>query len=132
MLGLSFLCILMLFAYGKPDWRPILVGYLGLLLQGGCLLAIGAFVSTCTKNQIVAGVATFAICLLLWILDWMSAFDTSVTMRVIAYLSVLGHFDSFSKGRAGYQGRHLLSVCDFRGIVSDGALDGVAAVEGVI
>ena len=98
MLVLSFICVAMLFAYGKPDWRPMLVGYLGLLLQGGCLLAIGAFVSTCTKNQIVAGVATFAICLLLWILDWMSAFDTSAAMRVVAYLSVLGHFDSFSKG----------------------------------
>ncbi len=47
-----------------------MVGYLGLLLQGGCLLAIGTFISTCTKNQIVAGVAGFAVCLLLWVLDW--------------------------------------------------------------
>ena len=56
MLGISALSMLMLFAYGKPDWKPILVGYLGLLLQGGALLAIGTFISNCTKNQIVAGV----------------------------------------------------------------------------
>jgi ABC-2 type transport system permease protein len=98
MLGLSALSVVMLFAYGKPDWKPLLVGYLGLLLQGGCLLAIGTFVSTCTRNQIVAGVAGFAICLLLWVLDWVSSFETSVTSRVISYLSVLQHFDSFSKG----------------------------------
>jgi ABC-2 type transport system permease protein len=98
MLGLSALSIVILFAYGKPDWRPILVGYLGLLLQGGCLLAIGTFISTCTRNQIVAGVASFAICLLLWVLDWVSSFGSTVTDRVLAYLSVLGHFDSFSKG----------------------------------
>jgi len=98
MLGLSALSIVILFAYGKPDWRPILVGYLGLLLQGGCLLAIGTFISTCTRNQIVAGVAGFAICLLLWVLDWLSSFGSTVTDRVLAYLSVLGHFDSFSKG----------------------------------
>ena len=46
----------------------------------------------------MAGVAGFAICLLLWVLDWVSSFETSVTSRVISYLSVLQHFDSFSKG----------------------------------
>jgi len=76
----------------------MLVGYLGLALQGGCLLAIGTFISTCTKNQIVAGVATFGICLLLWVLEWVSSFNTSVTGQIISYLSVLGHFDSFAKG----------------------------------
>ena len=25
----------MLFAYGKPDLKPVLIGYLGLILQGG-------------------------------------------------------------------------------------------------
>jgi len=49
-----------LFAYGKPDWRPILIGYLGLLLQAGALLAIGAFISTLTKNQIIAAALTFS------------------------------------------------------------------------
>jgi ABC-2 type transport system permease protein len=98
MLGISVLSMALLFAYGQPDWKPILVGYLGLLLLGGALLSIGTFISTCTKNQIVAGVAGFAICLLLWVLDWASSFETSVTARVISYLSVLQHFDSFSKG----------------------------------
>jgi ABC-2 type transport system permease protein len=98
MLGISALSLAVLFVYGQPDWKPILVGYLGLLLLGGALLAIGEFISTCTKNQIVAGVATFAICLLLWVLDWASSFGTTVTDKVISYLSVLQHFDSFSKG----------------------------------
>ncbi|MEO7143990.1 MAG: ABC transporter permease subunit [Bryobacteraceae bacterium] len=97
-LGLSALNILMLFAYGKPDWRPILVGYLGLILQGGCLLALGTFISTTTKNQIVAGVGTFAICLLLWVLDWVTSFNNAVWAKVVAYFSVLTHFEPFSKG----------------------------------
>ena len=98
MLGVSLLSMTTLFVYGKPDWRPMAVGYLGLLLQGGCLLAIGTFISTCTKNQIVAGVASFSVCLLLWVLDWMSSFQDSVSAKAISYLSVLQHFDSFSKG----------------------------------
>lgn len=98
MLGVSLLSMATLFVYGKPDWRPMAVGYLGLLLQGGCLLAIGTFISTCTKNQIVAGVAGFSVCLLLWVLDWMSSFQDSMWAKGVSYLSVLQHFDSFSKG----------------------------------
>ena len=97
-IGVSALNVALLFSYGKPDWRPILVGYLGLLLQGGCLLAIGTFISTTTNNQIIAGGATFAVCLLLWVLDWVSSYEQAAWAKVIAYCSVLTHFEPFSKG----------------------------------
>ena len=85
-LGMSALNIAMLFAWGKPDWKPVLVAYLGLMLQGGCLLAIGEFISTLTKNQIIAGGVTFFVCLLLWVLSWSTAFDSGATSQVINYL----------------------------------------------
>jgi ABC-2 type transport system permease protein len=97
-IGISAVTMLLLFVYGKPDWKPILVGYLGLLLQGGCLLAIGTFISNTSKNQIIAGTGTFAISLLLWVLDWMSAYDTSAWAKVIGYCSVVTHFEPFAKG----------------------------------
>jgi len=97
-LGISGLNIAILYAFGRPDWKPILVGYLGLILQGGCLLAIGIFISTTTKNQIIAGGATFAVCLMLWVLDWVSAYDQSAWAKVVSYLSVVTHFEPFSKG----------------------------------
>ena len=87
-----------LFRYGKPDWKPLVIGYLGLLLQAGALLAIGTFISTLTKNQIIAGAATFGICLLLWILEWVSGYETSTWARVLAYMSIITHFESFAKG----------------------------------
>jgi ABC-2 type transport system permease protein len=98
MLFITFVNLSVLFVYGKPDWRPMLVGYLGLILMGGSLLAIGTFVSTWTKNQIVAGTAGFGICLMLWVLEWSTSFSSSVTGRVASYISVLSHFDSFSRG----------------------------------
>lgn len=98
MLTISLLNMSLLFAYGRPDWRPMLVGYLGLLLQGGCLLAIGTFVSNTTRNQIIAGTATFAFCLLLWVLDWVSSYETANWAKVVSYLSVVTHFESFAKG----------------------------------
>jgi gliding motility-associated transport system permease protein len=97
-LGVSALNLTFLFLYGKPDWKPILIGYLGLLLQGGCLLAIGTFISTLTRNQIIAGVAGFCVSLLLWVLEWTTAFESTATSKVIAYLSVVTHFEPFSKG----------------------------------
>ena len=87
-----------LFLYGNPDWKPLAVGYLGLLLQGGLLLAIGTFISTLTKNQIIAGAASFGICLLLWVLEWVSGYESSTWATVLAYLSVITHFDSFARG----------------------------------
>jgi ABC-2 type transport system permease protein len=98
MLGLSLLSVALLFAYGKPDWRPMMVGYLGLLLQGGAFLAIGMFVSACTKNQIVAAAGAFAINLLLWVLDWVTQFEPTTTSRILGYISILGHSESFGKG----------------------------------
>ena len=97
-LGISGINIGILYTFGHPDPKPILVGYLGLLLQGGCLLAIGIFISTMTKNQIIAGGATFAVCLMLWVLDWVSAYDQSAWAKVVSYLSVVTHFEPFSKG----------------------------------
>jgi ABC-2 type transport system permease protein len=97
-LGMSMLNIALLFAWGKPDWKPVLVAYLGLILQGGCLLAIGAFISTTTKNQIVAGGATFFVCLLLWLLSWFTAFDNTGYSQVVNYLSIVTHFENFAKG----------------------------------
>src|SRR5271156_5079572 len=87
-----------LFRYGNPDWKPLAVGYLGLLLQGGTLLALGTFISTLTRNQIIAGAATFGVCLLLWVLEWSSGYDSSTWAKVLAYLSVITHFDSFARG----------------------------------
>jgi len=87
-----------LFKYGKPDWKPLVIGYLGLLLQAGALLAIGTFISTLTKNQIIAGAATFGVCLLLWVLEWVSGYETAGWAQVLAYMSIITHFESFAKG----------------------------------
>lgn len=87
-----------LFKYGNPDWKPLAIAYLGLLLQVGALLAIGTFISTLTKNQIIAGAATFGVCLALWILQWPSSYETASWAQVLAYVSVTTHFESFARG----------------------------------
>lgn len=97
-LGMSLLNIVFLFAWGKPDWKPVLVAYLGLILQGGCLLAIGALISAMTSNQIVAGGITFFVSLLLYMLSWMTEYDSTTTSKVLNYVSIVTHMENFSKG----------------------------------
>src|SRR6202048_3632873 len=99
MLLLTALNFAFIFRYGHPDWKPLVIGYLGLYLQAGALLAVGTFISTLTKNQIIAGAATFAVCLMLWILEWVSGggFENATWAQVLAYLSVITHYESFSK-----------------------------------
>jgi ABC-2 type transport system permease protein len=87
-----------LFKYGNPDWKPLLIGYLGLLLQAGGLLAIGTFISTLTKNQIIAGTVTFGVELLLWVCGWVSGYETATWAKVLSYMSVITHFESFGRG----------------------------------
>jgi ABC-2 type transport system permease protein len=93
MIDLSFF-----FRYGNPDWKPVATGLLGVMLQGLCLLAFGTFISTITKNQIVAGAVGFAFALMLIFLGWAIEFNNSVVAQVLSYLSIISHLDSFTRG----------------------------------
>jgi ABC-2 type transport system permease protein len=98
MLAITLVHVGLLERFGDPEWGPILTGYLGLLLMGGAFISVGLAISSMTKNQIVAGVATFAVLLLFWIINWIGDASGSTAQSVLAYLSILEHFDDFSKG----------------------------------
>jgi len=98
LLAVTMLYMIILFVYGNPDWRPVLGGYLGLLLLGSCFLAMGLFISSLTKNQMVAGAATFVVFLLFWIINWFADSVGPTAASVLNYLSITQHFDDFGKG----------------------------------
>jgi ABC-2 type transport system permease protein len=98
MLFVTMIYIAILFRIGNPEWRPIIAGYVGLLLMGGCFLSTGLFISSLTKNQIVAGFLTFATFLMLWVINWMGESSGPTTRDVLNYLSITEHFDDFSRG----------------------------------
>jgi ABC-2 type transport system permease protein len=95
---LSFLYIGLLFLYGNPNAKPLLAQALGLFLFGGALLSLGMWISTFTKNQIIAGVVAFALFLLLYVFDWVNAYSSSTAGRVMSYMALTTHFDNFGKG----------------------------------
>ncbi|HUF47804.1 MAG TPA: ABC transporter permease subunit [Vicinamibacterales bacterium] len=98
LLGVTMAYMVFLFVYGDPEWPALLSGYLGLLLLGSCFISLGLFVSSTTKNQMVAGAATFVLALVLWIIDWMAEGAGPTMGELLRYLSITGHFDDFGKG----------------------------------
>jgi ABC-2 type transport system permease protein len=98
MLAVTLIHFGLLFVWGNPEWKPLATAYLGLLLFGGCFISIGLFISSLTKNQIVAGAATFAVFLMLWIIDWIGSAMGPRAEAVFKYLSMTEHLDDFVKG----------------------------------
>jgi ABC-2 type transport system permease protein len=98
MLVISGLNVPLLFLWGNPEWKQVATSYLGLLLMGGSFIALGLFLSSLTRSQVVAGAATFAIALLLWIVSWFGESASETTRAVTSFLSVIEHYEDFSKG----------------------------------
>ena len=98
MLGVTVVYVSILFFLGKPEWKPVIAGYLGLLLMGGCFIAVGLLVSSLTKNQIVAGIGTFAVFLFLWVINWIGESAGPTGREIITYISITDHFTDFARG----------------------------------
>jgi ABC-2 type transport system permease protein len=99
MLAITLFHVGFLFVVGNPDWLPVVTGYLGLLLLGACFVSVGLLLSSMTKNQVVAGVMTFAVFLALWIINWGAQFASATWVQeTLNYLSLTGHLDDFTLG----------------------------------
>ncbi|MBF0626386.1 MAG: ABC transporter permease [Magnetococcales bacterium] len=87
-----------LFLYGNPDPGQVLAGLLGLFLVAATFGAVGLAASSATENPIVAAVATFGILLLLWIVAWMGESSGTGMDRILAYASLINHYEKFLHG----------------------------------
>lgn len=98
MLLLTFAYQIFLFLFGNPELKPILVGYLGLLLVGASYISFGVFFSATAENQIVAAVETFAFILVFWAIGWIGGYLGPSFGNFIKNFSIIAHFEDFSKG----------------------------------
>jgi ABC-2 type transport system permease protein len=101
-----------------PDMKPTLVGYLGVLLMGLALLAIGLFFSALTDNQIVAAVSAFGAFLMLWVIDWMAS-SATVTLAAILNSVTLGLWEKVGLGTGGPSLGDLLGSLSIIGHLND-------------
>jgi ABC-2 type transport system permease protein len=90
--------VLLLASDPRPPWMLIVGGYLGVILLGATLIALGLFISSLAENQIVAAVVTFGLFLLLWVLDVGVRGSTTWWGESLQYISILRHYDDFTRG----------------------------------
>lgn len=90
---------------GTPDHGVILVAYLASALLAGAFLAVGAFLSALTKNQVIAFVICAVACFLLLIagfpavLDFLRAANAPRgVVEGLASTSALTHYESMMRG----------------------------------
>ena len=102
----SFPLVIMLLFLGKPDLGLIAASFTGAVLLGALFLAIGIFISSLTREQIVAFVLSTFVCALLVlsgqekvveVLDGLAP-RWQIGTWLYESVSVLPHYESFSKG----------------------------------
>jgi ABC-2 type transport system permease protein len=92
--GLIVVMSLSLYLGGRLDLGLLATNALGLLLLSGTFAAVGLYLSCVTAQPLVAAVLTFAVLLVLWLIN----IATSDPNSVLHLLSLIKHFDSFVKG----------------------------------
>ena len=99
MLGLLTLMPLSILVAGTIDFGMLASVLIGALLLLGAFASAGLFISTLTKQPIVAAVSTFGFLLFLWLID-IAASSISVDgdASALSYLSLVRHFDAMAKG----------------------------------
>jgi ABC-2 type transport system permease protein len=104
-LGLYAVILVLTVAYpisvstlGNLDWGPVWSGYLGLLLQGSAVLAIGLMASSWTDNQLIALFVALTLSVFFWVLDKFLALLPTNAASALEWLSFDYHFQSMARG----------------------------------
>lgn len=96
--------------YIATDWMVFLGNFIGTLVFGAALIAMGMFLSTLTEVQVVVAVATYALELGLvlipsFIVSFLSSSEnafTKVIVKLFEGMSILDRFSNFTKGTLNY------------------------------
>lgn len=75
-----------------------LLSHLGLILLAASVLSLGMFISSMTESTVLAAIMTFALILVLWLIDALSQGLPGSLGESLAHLSLLQHFTAFTEG----------------------------------
>ncbi|MCI0395803.1 MAG: ABC transporter permease [Chloroflexi bacterium] len=100
MVALTLVYPLILLRFGNPDVGPILTSYLGVVLWGAAVLAIGTLASALSENQIVSFMVAFGILLILFLTSLVGSFFTTNARisTIFNELSLNDHLNNFMTG----------------------------------
>lgn len=88
------------------DLRLLFLGHLGLILMAAGVLSLGMFISSLTESTVLAAILTFALVLVLFVLEGVAGGLPGPAGDAVSHLSLLKHYNDFTQG-----------VFDFGGLV---------------
>lgn len=102
--SMTLICAVIVAFKTTPDWLVILGNYVGLLLLGGMVIALGLLISCLTESQFIAALGTFIASLLLLMIDNLTVWFSGAAWvaKVTAFLSVTQRYASFAAGTLQY------------------------------
>lgn len=92
---------------GTPDNGIILTSYIGSFLVAGAFLAIGAFISAMTKNQVIAFILSATVCFLLLtsgmelVQNTLRTWAPRIVADAVSSMSFLTHYEQITRGVIG-------------------------------
>lgn len=89
---------LMMSRYGDLDQPILWLSMLSMFLIGAGMMAVGLFASSLSSHQMVAGIAGFAMLLLLWMIDWLGDSVAGKAKEYLIQFSLVGRTNNFNKG----------------------------------
>ncbi|MDF2667826.1 MAG: hypothetical protein K0R67_132 [Paenibacillus sp.] len=84
--------------YGELDQPVLWMSVLSMFLVGAAMMAVGLFASSLSAHQMVAGIAGFAMLLLLWMIDWLGDSVAGKAKDWLSQFSIIGRTNNFNKG----------------------------------
>lgn len=98
-LSITLVFMLIYCFYVTPDWLVYLGNVIGMLLLAASLIAVGIFISVLTESQIVAAIGSFAVSLVLMLLDYAASLTGIAFLQdAAAWFSFSGRYNSFTSG----------------------------------
>ena len=84
--------------FGNPDRALFFSTYLGLILLGAAILALGLLTSAVTQNQIIAAFLGLGLTLLMTFTEFLASVVGAPLSSVLSYLGLFHHFFDFLRG----------------------------------
>jgi len=129
-LGLTFPMWLTANYLGDPDNGVIAASYLGSFLMAGAFLAIGAFISALTKNQVIAFILAATTCFL-FVLSGLETVQNTlrtllpeVLVSALSSMSFLSHYEQITRGAVS-----LHSLIFFASLIAFSLFANVIAID---
>jgi len=99
-LALTLTIPLTITSLGNMDTGPVIGSYIGAVLMGMAYLALGLFVSSVTKNQIIAFIGAIAVSFLFFIIgnNFVLATSPQFLAPILKALGLGTHFENIARG----------------------------------